>query len=450
MKVYVDGAPVAVLAKHRLAQGGEADVFDLGDGRVLKLWKPPTHPDLVGDPLAQAAAAARLDEHQHKLRELPPGLPAQVVTPTALAVAGRRGGRVVGFVMPRVRGEHLLAWGEPRWRREHGQGAAAGVAVLRSLRATLAAVHAAGVVVGDLNDLNVLVDGARPQLIDVDSWQFGRWRSMTWTERYVDPRLCDEVDGAPRLARPHDQASDHFALAAMTCRVLLGVGPYGGVHQPASAAARVSPAERPARGLSVFEPDVIYPRAATPWRALPAPLVSWLRETFAGGRRELVPEALLDLLVFTTCRGCGLEHVHARCPRCAHVVPVAVTTRGALRVTPVDPRAVPTTTWAVGAVATPGAPPVVLRGGVLARATALGEVAIGDVVGAEARVWTSARQGVGFYRVGALTVGLWFDPHRGGLADGLRLPPAVGELVSASAVIGDARAWLGWRCAHCG
>ena len=52
----VDVARLAVLG-----QGGEADVYDLGDGRALKLYKRADHPDVAGDPAREAAQIARLE-----------------------------------------------------------------------------------------------------------------------------------------------------------------------------------------------------------------------------------------------------------------------------------------------------------------------------------------------------------------------------------------------------
>src|SRR5262249_56613626 len=122
---------------------------DLGDGRALKLWKPPEHPDCAGDPAAEAAARARLDVMQDKLPAFPAGLPARVVAPLEPAVEA---GRIVGYTMPLVApAQPLAALPAPPARAN---------AVLRDLLATLAALHARGVVVGGLNDLNVLVDPA--------------------------------------------------------------------------------------------------------------------------------------------------------------------------------------------------------------------------------------------------------------------------------------------------
>jgi len=88
--VWIDGARVTLAPSALLGQGGEAEVYDLGDGRVLKWWKPADHPDFAGSPDAQAAAVARLAERPAKLRALPGGLPPEVVAPCGFALAGRR------------------------------------------------------------------------------------------------------------------------------------------------------------------------------------------------------------------------------------------------------------------------------------------------------------------------------------------------------------------------
>ena len=99
--------------------------------------------------------------------------------------------------------------------------------MLLALHDAIAGLHAAGVVIGDCNDLNVLVDGRRVHLIDVDSYQFGGFACPMFSERFVDPRLCDAQQLVP--VRPHDADSDWFAFAVMVFRSLLGVGPWGGV-----------------------------------------------------------------------------------------------------------------------------------------------------------------------------------------------------------------------------
>src|SRR5439155_26144210 len=115
----------------------------------------------------------RLAERPAKLRALPGNLPPEVVAPCGVALAGRRSAEVVGYLMPKVTGEPLHSYGEPRWRREHPTDAADVVGALLALHAAIDRLHGAGVVVGDCNDLNILVDARRVHLIDVDSYQFG-------------------------------------------------------------------------------------------------------------------------------------------------------------------------------------------------------------------------------------------------------------------------------------
>jgi len=266
-KAWIDGTLHTLTPAGLIGQGGEAEVYDLGDGRVLKWWKPADHPDYDGLPEAQAAARRRLDENPAKLRALPGRLPAAVVAPCGFALAGKKSTQIVGYLMPKVAGVPLHSFGEPRWRREHPIDGDTVVAALLSLHDAITALHATGVVIGDCNDLNVLVDGRRVHLIDVDSYQFGGFTCPMFSERFVDPRLCDPQQLVP--VRPHDPASDWFAFAVMALRSLLGVGPWGGVHQPADPAMRCPPLLRALRRLSVFASDILYPRAARPLAILP-------------------------------------------------------------------------------------------------------------------------------------------------------------------------------------
>ncbi len=113
MDVYLHNKRVRLDPSASIGKGGEADVFDLGDGTVLKLFKAPDHPDYAGLPADQDAARARLEAHQTKLRAFPKRLPERVVAPIDLAF-DRRGARVLGFTMLHVSAaEVLLRYADP-------------------------------------------------------------------------------------------------------------------------------------------------------------------------------------------------------------------------------------------------------------------------------------------------------------------------------------------------
>ncbi len=439
--VYIDGRQLTLAPAALLGQGGEAEVYDLGDGRVVKWWKPAEHSDFEGLPAAQAAATARIAQAPAKLRALPTSLPREIVVPIALALA-RRAGQVVGYVMPRVTGTPLHSYGEPKWRRTNQVASDDVVAALLSLHTAIAGLHRADIVIGDCNDLNVLVEGRGVHLIDVDSYQYQRWTCSMFSERFLDPRLCD---ASLRPVRQHDRDSDWFAFAVMAFRSLLGVSPWGGVHQPAAGSQRIAAALRPAHRLSVLGPNIVYPRVARAIATLPAALLAVFRGSFEDDQRGEFPRHELERLRFRACSTCGEEHAVVRCPSCqtrAYQPPLVITGRLKWQELAVRPEI------ATREVTTTGE--IYLAGDALLRTTRLGSERIGSVLARQTRVWIGAQLGVGFYRAGGLAVGFVFRTERGSLDDRVQLPRLRGQLVDAHAVIGDDRAWLFLTLAEAG
>jgi tRNA A-37 threonylcarbamoyl transferase component Bud32 len=444
--VWIDGAKVALAPGALLGQGGEAEVYDLGDGRVVKWWKPADHPDFDGMPLAQQAAAQRIAQAPAKLRALPGNLPAAVVAPRGLALDKQK--RACGYLMPKIRGTALHDYGEPRWRREHTVLAEDVIAMLLALHDAIAGLHRAGVVIGDCNDLNVLVESRRVHLIDVDSYQLAGFPCSMFSERFVDPRLCDAQQLVP--VRPHDEDSDWFAFAVMVFRTLLGVGPWGGV------ARSGSPGGRALRRHSVLASDVTYPRAARPLAILPDDVLATFRAIFERDQRGVFPRTLLASLHLRGCRTCGEQHARVRCPSCqaiAHVPPAVV--HGRLRYQPIAVEDVAVATWRVTDryIVKPRrtlSNSVWLEGNALMRETPLGPERIGDVLARQTQAWFGPKLGIGFYRASGYTVGFVFRPDRGGLDDRVVMPKLRGQVVSSRAIVGDDRAWLFLTCADGG
>src|SRR5262249_35921359 len=155
------------------------------------------------------------------------------------AVATARDGRILGYAMRLVPGaDVLLRLSEPASRRTGGAGDRV-AAVFRDLRTTLVALHAAGVVIGDFNDLNVLVAGAEAHVIAAASFDFARLGGRLFPERSRDPLLGARAAARPAPARAYAPTSDWYAFDVMLLRSLLLVDPYGGVYVPRAGEARV-------------------------------------------------------------------------------------------------------------------------------------------------------------------------------------------------------------------
>lgn len=331
MNVYVNHNPIRLNPRQAIGKGGEADVFDIGSGTALKLFKGPDHSDYQGSPAQQQAAAQRLAEHQQKLRQFPQGLPSQVVQPIDL-VSDRQGQTLLGYTMPLVRGaEPLRRYGDRAFRQSSGSSAGQVVELLVQLHATVSKLHQCGVVIGDFNDLNVLVRGGSAHIIDADSFQFGPFLCRVFTARFVDPLLCQPGQTQPLLAQPYTAKSDWYAFAVMVMQSLLYVDPYGGVYKPAQPSGKIPHAARPLHRITVFHPEVKYPKPAMPYTILPDDLLHYFHQVFEQDRRGLFPLALLQTLRWTTCTTCGLEHGRVCCPVCTHLLPVAVHPAQAMR-----------------------------------------------------------------------------------------------------------------------
>lgn len=333
-EIYLRGKKIRLNPKKAIGKGGEADVFDIGNGLAAKIFKPPDHPDFAGNSEEQQFSAARIKEYQQKLRQFPPNLPAGVVTPEELAYDAAQK-LIVGYAMRFVTGAEPFIRFSERSFREKGIPNEKMLAILRNLHNLVPAVHETRTIIGDCNDLNVLVRNEQIFLIDADSFQFGKFLCQTFTDRFVDPLLCDPGERRLALVKPHNIESDWYAFAVMLMQSLLYVGPYGGVYRPKDP--RQTSLNRTLQRITIFHPDVRYPKPAVPYSFLPDDLLHYFHEVFEKDRRGPFPARLLENLRFTTCGACGTEHARGVCPVCAQAAPAAVkevvTVRGQVRST---------------------------------------------------------------------------------------------------------------------
>ena len=474
MIVLVGAEQVRLDDRNVLGEGGEGRVYRHRD-LALKIFATPT------------------PERAAKLRAFPVTMPAGVVGPVALC--RNRKGDIVGYAMRALDGAaDIAAFARRKWREGRVDEARV-LAVFRALAALVADLHGAGIVVGDLNDGNVVVTGPafdRPWLIDADSFQLPGHPCVVAHERTLDPRLYG-VDLAGRL----DPASDWYALSVLLFASLVYVHPFGGAHPDHPTLLRRAEAR-----CSVLAPGVKLPGTVR-IDVLPDDALAWFGGVFERDHRGAPPADVLDA-TFTRC-SCGVAHARPVCPACTTRVLVrpAVRTRGKLVATRVflaprgrvvactgaayawedddalrredgsvvlaratdpgyfrDPartvRLAGTTTWvktagrwtahhggsrasfphADGDAGPAGL--VHVDGDVLVRAP--GATRLGSVLEGQTHVRVGAAMGFAFYRAGDVTVAFVFDPRRGVLRQIEGFPALRGRLAAWSAVFDDAHA----------
>ncbi len=322
MKVYLGSQPINLDPTNAIGQGGEANVYRHASGLALKVFKGPNDPEFAGNPEQQEAAREKLAEHQRKLLSFPKGLPANVILPQAM-VRSSPNGSIVGYEMRLIEGSQPLLKYAQRSFREQGIDSNAVVRIFENLHGTVGGVHNAGVVLGDFNNLNVLVTGTVDSwIIDADSLQFGPYLCRMFTDRFVDPTLCDPKAKSPKLIKPHNANSDWYAFAVMLFESMLFVDPYGGIFKPTNPREMVPHGTRPLRRITVFDKRVRYPKPATPITVLPDDLLEQFHLIFEKDRRETFPIGILKNLRWTRCSTCHIEHARGTCPNCHAGVPV--------------------------------------------------------------------------------------------------------------------------------
>ncbi len=303
-QVFVDDRQLVLRASDLIGEGGEAEVYRIDPAVALKLYKSPSHPQFAGKS-AQActlrqAACQRLERLQGKLRQFPTGLPSRVIVPQKLAFDTRDSrARIIGYTMALVKNAHSLhEFANRTFRESGGIDQNAVVSIFKDLHDTLTRLHDAQIVIGDFNQLNVLVEGTSAYLVDADSMQFGPFLSTTYCPRYVDPLICNPTASKPEMVSPHCPDTDWYAFAILFFECLLFVHPYGGVYKPFDPSHRLCPEERPLRRVSVFHKEVQYPAAGLPLNILPDAIAEFFIDLIERDVRKPFPRRFLESLKF--------------------------------------------------------------------------------------------------------------------------------------------------------
>ncbi|MGB2923901.1 MAG: hypothetical protein WBB82_01200 [Limnothrix sp.] len=311
MKVFINQKKVELSPQKIIGKGGEAEVYAINQKEVAKIFKTPNHLDFSQDIEAQKSAAERIQEHQQKLSQFPTNLPTNILAPKTLIRNSH--GEILGYTMSYLqRAQPLYRYGDRRFREQNGITQNQVTKLFIELHKTLTKLHQQSIVVGDFNDLNILVQNNIPYFIDTDSWQFNPFFCQLFTARFVDPLLCDQTLNYPQLTTVYNADSDWYAFTVMLFRSLLYVEPYGGIYKDKN----IPQAARPLHRITVFNEKVKYPKPALSYKILNDYLLDCFRSYFEKDQRGIFPLHLLNGLKWKNCSNCGEIHSHQNCPFC--------------------------------------------------------------------------------------------------------------------------------------
>jgi len=214
-----------------LGHGGEARVYGVSHDQrlVAKVYYKPTEAQ------AQKLLAMLVNSPENPTAE---EWHIAIAWPVDLLRTVDSSQRVVGFLMPRVKGMHsLLDFYNPKTRRQkcpffnyHYLHRTA-----RNLAAAVGALHARGYCIGDVNESNILVsDTALVTLVDTDSFQVREpdsgvvYRCPVGKPEFTPPELQSKSFGEIDRVPEHDL----FGLAVLIFQLLMeGTHPFSGIYQ---------------------------------------------------------------------------------------------------------------------------------------------------------------------------------------------------------------------------
>lgn len=266
MKVFLQGhGEVSLSQNDFVATGGQASVYVKG-GMAYKIYTD--------------AKDAIPPEKFHALAAI--GDPA-VVKPTALLLNAR--GSRIGYAMDAVTAPHSLCQlFTQAFRDRHKVDGKHLPLIASALRRHVLAVHQAGIVVVDLNELNVLVPDTFDEtfLIDVDSYQTPQFPATV-----IMPSVRDW--SCPRFG----ETSDWYSYAILAFQLFIGCHPFKGRldHPELASVPKDERMEwRMRRHFSAFRKEASLPPCCPSFDVIPGVLRAWLAAVLDDGKRMPPPD----------------------------------------------------------------------------------------------------------------------------------------------------------------
>lgn len=245
-----------------VATGGEGEIFRAGS-TIIKLYTDPKK--MINDGMVEKIKLLSLIKHKF------------IVSPKGIVFDD--GGRSIGYYMDYVEGEPFPRIFTNDFRqRESFDDQKASVLVAR-MREAVQFAHGENAILTDANELNWFMvmnaNSPEPRVIDVDSWQIGRWPA-----KVIMPSIKDWH------TKGFNELTDWFAWGIVSFQIYTGIHPYKGT---LDGFERGDLERRMKANASVFSSGVRLNRAVRNFSVIPGRLLDWYTATFQSGLRSMPP-----------------------------------------------------------------------------------------------------------------------------------------------------------------
>lgn len=246
---------VTLLPSDFLASGGEGSVYRKGK----QLFKIYTN-----------TPSADLEEKINLLSQLKHEL---VVAPVGIIHDERQ--HPIGYTMPFVQGEILVKAFTNDWRNKENFTNDETLKLVERMREITQFAHDSKALIVDGNELNYLIQRDKPFIIDVDSWQIGKFRATA-----IMTSIKDFTHGS------FTDLTDWYSWGVVTFQIFSGIHPYKGRHPDFKLGDLES---RMRQHVSVFNKNTHIPQATRDFSTIPTRLREWYMSVFEEGKRSVPP-----------------------------------------------------------------------------------------------------------------------------------------------------------------
>ena len=285
---------------NKLAEGGEAAIYDYSLDSVLKLFHTKVNLDIKGKKIRFFITV------QNRL-------PKNVIGPQEEATVS---GNVVGYVMKKLVGSedlHMLV--KPKYLASMHLSNKDVLKIMTSFGLDLTKLHSMGIIVGDISDYNFQIIGLKNYFIDVDSYGVsGKFSPDAYTELFTCPDSYK-----PGKTVEFSLENEYYNFAVLTFYILTRIHPFGGTYIPDKS---MSTLERMKKRISVVgkhSKDIKIPKIIGSWKWMSPQLLDDFQQIFENGKKiDITPnlEDLLNNLEYCKVHDTWYYSKYNRCPLC--------------------------------------------------------------------------------------------------------------------------------------
>ncbi len=284
----------------QLAFGGEAELYEYGTDRVLKIYK--SHVDL-----------AQKERKVNYFISIRGKLPKNIIGPEEIVTVN---GKFVGYAMRKLNDcENLHMLIKPRHLASIGFSNKDVLQIITNLGEDLGKLHSIGVIVGDVSDYNFQTVGKDNYFIDVDSWGIiGHFDPDVFTERFTCPDSYD-----PNGNVKFSLKSENYNFAVLAFNIMTGIHPFEGTYLPEKSLSTVARMKRNLSILGKYKKDIKIPKIIGSWKWMSPKLEDDFVRIFEQGERMDITPDLQELL--DNMKYCPNHKLHyfgkySECPIC--------------------------------------------------------------------------------------------------------------------------------------